>query len=100
MTRPWATHPRLTFKVMSTEYNTTPCPQPPVNLGGLRQPTGAQEWDADRPDQGEKGAHDPPGLLMPPHKKKCDRSNFIHFFWLTENKSEHLSGKAAQRKVS
>lgn len=49
--------------------NTTPLPpgQPPVSPQGLRQPTGAQEGAADRPEQREKGAHDPPGLLTPPH---------------------------------
>ena len=51
------------------KYNTTPFPPASSQSQGLRQPTGAQEGDADRTDQGEKGAHDPPGFLMPPHKK-------------------------------
>lgn len=59
---------------------------------GPRQPTGAQEGDADRPGQGEKGAHDLPGFLMPPPRKKSDRSHFIHFFWFTESKSESSGG--------
>lgn len=32
-------------------------------------------------------------------KKKIDRSNFIHVFWLTESKSESSGGKSTQKKV-
>lgn len=37
-------------------------------------------------------------MLKKEEKEKCDRSNFIHFFWFTENKSESLGRRATQRE--
>lgn len=99
MSWPWAADRRLTLKNTSMKYNTTPFPPTSSQSQGLRQLAAAQ-GDADTPDQREKEAHDPPGFLMPPHfkkKKKCDRSNFIHFFWFTKSKSESLYRKATER---